>query len=107
MATKRAPPEKAESQNEHALERWDNEGGTTSRLGSEALIAKLKSLAPTELQVLQCLGAAVVLEWNELPTDVQRILFKLASADAATDAAGELPERIARFLHDHKDDESA
>jgi hypothetical protein len=43
-------------------------------------------------------------EGHELPTDVQRTLFRLASADAESAPASELPARIARFLHDHKDD---
>jgi len=47
-------------------------------------------------------GAALVSEWNDLPTDVQRRLFEHAASGKSHDAAL-LKTRIARFLHDHKD----
>jgi hypothetical protein len=51
-----------------------------------------------ERRVLECLGAALVSEWSNLPTDLQRKL----RANYATLLL--LKTRIARFLHDHKDD---
>jgi hypothetical protein len=53
-------------------------------------------------RVLKCLGAALVSEWNSLPTDIQRRLFERAAAGKSRPAAA-LKARIARFLHDHKD----
>jgi hypothetical protein len=50
---------------------------------------------------LECLGAALVSEWNDLPTDVQRRLFEHAASGKSHDATV-LKTRIARFLHDHK-----
>ena len=64
-------------------------------------------IAPPELHALECLGAAVVMEWNDLPTDVQRDLFRHASAAEASYDPVRLKARIARFLHDHKDDAGA
>ena len=45
----------------------------------------------------------LVSEWNDLPTDVQRRLFEHAVSGKSHDAA-QLKARIARFLHNHKDD---
>ncbi len=84
-----------------AIDRWDDEGGATPV--SETLVAQINKLTLSECQVLQCLGAAVVLGWNDLPTDVQRTLFTLASTDGS-DRVRDLPLRIARFLHHHKDE---
>jgi hypothetical protein len=44
---------------------------------------------------------ALVSEWNDLPTDVQRRLFEHAASGKSHDAAV-LKTQIARFLHDHK-----
>lgn len=67
---------------------------------------RIDTLPDRERQILQCLGAAVVIEWNDLPTSVKRSLFRLASAENGADFADELPVRIARFLHDHKNNAS-
>ena len=106
MPENRIPADKSSPRMNDALDRWDDEGGSAASLGSDALAASLETLSRSERQILQYLGAAVVSEWNELPTDVQRTLFKHASAEGRTSDAGELRARIARFLHDHKDDET-
>lgn len=51
--------------------------------------------------ILRCLGAAVILNWNTIPTKLQRALFEAASNSGR---AAALKEAIAQFLHDHKDD---
>jgi hypothetical protein len=51
--------------------------------------------------ILHCLGAAVILNWNTIPTKLQRALFEAASSSGR---AASLKEAIAQFLHDHKDD---
>jgi hypothetical protein len=51
--------------------------------------------------ILRCLGAALILNWNTIPTKLQRALFQAASSSGQ---AAALKEAIARFLHDHKDD---
>jgi len=54
-----------------------------------------------EEKILRCLGAAVILSWNTIPTKLQRALF-----EAATSIQGTAPPKdaLAQFLHDHKDD---
>ena len=56
-----------------------------------------------EEQILKCLGAAVIMRWNTIPTKLQQELFDCAST--TYDSQQTLKGQIARFLHDHKDDE--
>ena len=58
-----------------------------------------------EEQILKCLGAAVLMRWNTVPTKVQRELFDCASAIGDLQQATPLKGRIARFLHNHKNDQ--
>jgi hypothetical protein len=83
---------------------WDEEGGAPAV--AWPLPYKSGDLLDAERRVLECLGAALVSEWNDLPTDVQRRLFEHAASGKSHDAAL-LKARIARFLHNHKDDWSA
>jgi len=53
--------------------------------------------------VLRCLGAAVILNWNTIPTKLQRALFDAASSIQGAQSPP-LKEVLAQFLHDHKDD---
>jgi hypothetical protein len=53
--------------------------------------------------ILRCLGAAVILNWNTIPTKLQRALFEAASTIQGAEAAP-LREVLAQFLHDHKND---
>lgn len=104
-----------------AIARWDDEGGASmsarSNTGvrvSNALGAKLMAESPADLKVaqapgddkkiLECLGAAVIMQWGTLPTKIQRDLFEHATS--LVDLAQTAPAKgqIARFLHDHKDD---
>lgn len=55
--------------------------------------------------ILRCLGAAVIMRWNTVPTKLQRELFEDASAIVDGQQIAPLREALARFLHDHKDDE--
>ena len=84
----------------NALDRWDEEGGAPAV--QWPLPYETGDLLDLERRVLECLGAALVSEWNSLPTDVQRRLFEHATSGKSPDAAL-LKARIARFLHDHKD----
>ena len=88
----------------NALDSWDAEGGAPA--GSWPLPYDTGDLIDAERRVLECLGAALVIEWNDLPTDVQRRLFKHA-ASGKSYTADLLKARIARFLHNHKDDGAA
>ena len=62
-------------------------------------------LSEEEGRILQCLGAAVLLQWNDLPTPIQRQLFEYAVSMGEARQTAQLKEQIARFLHKHKDDE--
>ena len=104
MAGVAPSPDRLPLRSEDSVDAWSNEGGALPPAVSEALAARVETLPALERRVLHCLGAAVVLGWNTLPTDVQRTLFKLASTTGDAEAARALPTRIARFLHDHKDD---
>jgi hypothetical protein len=84
-----------------ALDRWDEEGGAPAL--PWPLPYETGELLEAERRVLECLGAALVSEWNDLPTDVQRRLFEHAASRKSYDAA-RLKAPIARFLHNHKDD---
>jgi hypothetical protein len=79
----------------NALDRWDEEGGAQAGLWP----------LPYETGVLleECLGAALVSEWSNLSTDLQRKLFEHATSGKLRDAVL-VKTRIARFLHDPKDD---
>lgn len=82
---------------------------TDARL-SQAIAAALSGLdrfgpddplSSDEEQILSCLGAAVVAEWNTLPRDAQRRIFERASDLGAPAARRGLRQQLALFLHDH------
>jgi hypothetical protein len=92
----------AENDLSAALDRWEGEGGPDLPAWAARLPAN--ELAETERRVLIALGAAVVAEWNAIDTELQRVLFRHAAGWASETAL--LRQQIARFLHDHKDDEA-
>ena len=59
-----------------------------------------------EEHILRCLGAAVILQWNTIPTKLQRELFDTAGSMGDVLKSVALRAQIARFLHTHKDEES-
>jgi hypothetical protein len=85
-----------------ALARWENEGGATLPSDEEDDGHVVLSLA--EQRILQCLGAAVIAQWVELPTNVQKALFEHAVSTGDPRQSIELREQIARFLHTHKNE---
>jgi hypothetical protein len=62
------------------------------------------ALAETEEQVLRCLGAAVIMQWNTIPQKLQREFFDNAGSMGQLLQTSTLRGQIARFLHKHKDD---
>jgi len=56
-----------------------------------------------EEKILRSLGAAVILHWNTIPTQLQRALFEAASSIQGA-RTPPLKDALAQFLHDHKDD---
>ncbi len=85
-----------------ALGRWESEGGAALPQGSEP--GQDIVLLVAEERILRCLGAAVILQWNDLPTEIQRNLFDDAAAMSDPERRFRLKQQIARFLHEHKDD---
>jgi hypothetical protein len=62
------------------------------------------ALAAEEEHVLRCLGAAVIMQWNILPTTLRRELFDIAGSVGKLLETAALRGQIARFLHKHKND---
>ncbi len=62
------------------------------------------ALAAEEEHVLRCLGAAIIMQWNSLPTTLQREIFDTAGSVGQLLETAELRGQIARFLHKHKND---
>ena len=58
-----------------------------------------------EDQVLRCLGAALIMQWNTLPAELQRELFNNAGDMGELLDTSALRGQIARFLRAHKNDE--
>ena len=64
------------------------------------------TVAENEERILRCLGAAVIMQWNTIPTKLQRELFDTAGSMGDVLKSVALRGQIARFLHKHKDEES-
>ena len=64
------------------------------------------TVAENEEHILRCLGAAVIMQWNTIPTKLQRELFDTAGSMGDVLKSVALRGQIARFLHKHKDEES-
>jgi hypothetical protein len=60
------------------------------------------ALAVEEEYVLRCLGAALIMQWNTLPTTLQRQVFDTAGSVGELLETAALRGQIARFLHKHK-----
>jgi hypothetical protein len=86
------------------VHRTDKDDGDDKRMLAPAAKG---SYAEDEEQVLRCLGAAVIMQWNNLPTKLQKELFDNASSMDYVLQAGAVKGQIARFLHNHKDDDPA
>jgi len=63
-----------------------------------------KTVAEIEEHILRCLGAAVIMQWNTIPTKLQRELFDTAGSMGDVLKSTELRGQVARFLHNHKDE---
>ena len=105
MVAKTPKRRKASNPLAGALANWESEGGALLGPASELRRDKPAPLSEGEERILQCLGAAVLLQWNDLPTPIQRQLFEHAVSMGEAGQTAMLKEQIARFLHQHKDDE--
>ena len=81
-----------------AVSRWENEGGAEERDESSRSVDRVD-----EERVMMCLGAAVILQWNHLPNEIQRTLFEHATSLSDDEHRFQLKQKIAGFLHRHKD----
>jgi hypothetical protein len=63
------------------------------------------ALPAEEEHILRCLGAAVIMQWNNIPKKLQRELFDNAGSMGDLLSTKDLRGKVARFLHKHKDDE--
>jgi hypothetical protein len=86
-----------------ALGRWDNEGGATG-LSPKTDLGPDLALHAAEERMVRCLDSAVIMQWNDLPTEIQRKIFDGAASMTDQARQFELKQQIARFLHEHKDD---
>jgi len=64
-------------------------------------------IAESEEHILRCLGAAVMMQWNTIPTKLRRELFDSASSMGELLRTGDLRGQIARFLHTHREEAPA
>src|SRR5881392_2814246 len=85
----------------------DNEQGLADAYNNAVHIAEQDrprgaALAAEEEHVLRCLGAAVIMQWNILPTLLQREIFDTAGSVGKLLETAALRGQIARFLHKHK-----
>ena len=92
---------------EDAIARWDDEGGAPVQGASNAKIPATATLTRAQRRIVHRLGLAVVIGWNSLPMEFQKALFKSASTQGSEDNSHKLAGGIARFLHQHKDDEAS
>src|SRR5581483_10802954 len=60
------------------------------------------ALAQEEEQILRCLGAALILQWDTLPQKLRREIFDNAGAMSTLLETPKLKGKMARFLHKHK-----
>ncbi|MGX1007092.1 hypothetical protein AB7M69_001449 [Bradyrhizobium japonicum] len=87
----------------------DNEQGLADDYDNAVHVANRSqgvALAAEEEFVLRCLGAALIMQWNALPTTLQREIFDTAGSVGKLLETAALRGQIARFLHKHKDDGS-
>lgn len=96
MTDKSVPTSPSDAQLNRALRRWEGEGGAVED----------HHFAVSESNILKCLGAAVVLTWNDLPQNLQRELFLHALKVNDSYDPETLKIQIGRFLHLHKDDDA-
>ena len=85
----------------------DSEQGLADDYGSAVHMADRShgaALAAEEELVLRCLGAAIIMQWNALPTTLQREIFDTAGSVGKLVETAALREQIARFLHRHKNE---
>ena len=87
-------------------EQWLADNYQSNVNGAEQDRSNGITLADEEEYVLRCLGAALIMQWNTLPTTLRRELFDNAGSMGKLLQTAALRGQIARFLHKHKNDEN-
>ena len=87
----------------------DNERGLADAYNDAVHVAEKDrsrgaALAAEEEHVLRHLGAAVIMQWNTLPTTLQREIFDTAGSVGKLVETTALRGQIARFLHKHNNE---
>jgi hypothetical protein len=87
----------------------DNERGLADAYNNAVYMAEQDqprgaALAAEEERVLRCLGAAIIMQWNDLPKMLQREIFDTAGSVGKLLETATLRGQIARFLHKHKNE---
>jgi hypothetical protein len=100
---------KLEELQDHHASLADNEQGLADNYQDALHVAEQDrtrgaALADEEEHVLRRLGAAVIMQWNALPTTLQREIFDTAGSVGKLLETAALRGQIARFLHKHKND---
>ncbi|HET9231464.1 MAG TPA: hypothetical protein VFO00_09255 [Vitreimonas sp.] len=78
-----------------ALARWEGEGGALGRTDI--------ALDEQDMRILARLGAALLLEWDEVPEPRRGAMFRHASSLHAERDALRIKAAIAHFMNEHKD----
>jgi hypothetical protein len=89
---------------------FDNMIRSQDELSEDDVVGKRldhKTVAETEEHLLRCLGAAVIMQWNTIPKKLQRELFDTAGSLGDVLQTVKLRGQLARFLHNHKDEDKA
>ena len=81
--------------------------GLNAQDGTAGKPLNQNTVAEVEEHILRCLGAAVIMQWNTIPPKLQRELFDTAGSMGDVLNSAALRAQIARFLHQHKDDDDA
>lgn len=81
-----------------ALAEWEGEGGAPADAGGHTAATP----AAPERLLLERLGAALVGEWNNLPSPLQRVLYERAVRGDSPTSRLAARRDVARYLHDHK-----
>lgn len=79
------------------LQRWEDEGGA-----GRTPVVPAALPATLDTPVLAQLGAALLAEWDGLPTAVQRAVYERAVSAEGRREGDVVKRELARFLHDHK-----
>lgn len=83
-------------------EEWLSENHKSTVQSPSVEVPGEPPLEQQEEHLLRCLGAALIMHWDALPSNIRRQLFDSAGTMGDAIDVMSLRERIARFLHKHE-----